>query len=77
MYIYLTNLFVHFFHKVTKCTETIGTGAQRVTHVECPETPPGPEDDKMEEEEHVEAVGSTSHKHTVSGVKVQGVSDKY
>ena len=43
-----------------------------------PETLPGPEDDKMEQEEHLEAVGSTSCKTcTLSGVKVKGVSDKY
>ena len=41
-------------------------------------TLPGPEDDKMEQEEHLKTVGSTSHKtHTLSGVKVKGVSDKY
>ena len=76
-FFYLSNLFVHFLHKVTKCTETIGTGAQRVTCMECPKTLPRPEDDKMEQEECVEAVGSTSSKtHTLSGVKVKGLSNK-
>ena len=76
-FFYLTNLFVHFLHKVIKCTETIGTGVQRVTHMEHSETPPRLEDDKMEQEEPVEAVGSTSHKTcTVSEVKVKGLSNK-
>ena len=45
--------------------------------MEHPKTPPRPEDDNMEQEEPVEAVGSTSHKTcTVSGVKVKGVSNK-
>ena len=43
-----------------------------------PETHPGKKDDKLEQEERLEAVGNTSHKtHTLSGVKVKGVSDKY
>ena len=75
VYIYLTKVCAHFLHKVTKCTETIGSGAERVTHMACPETPPAPpQDDKME----LEAVGRTSSKtRSVSGVKVTGVSDKY
>ena len=58
------------------CTETIGTGAQKVTHMAHLKTLPGPEDDKMEQEECLEAVGSISHKtHTLSGVKVKGMTN--